>query len=212
MALGNILRGRKQFAECADATAKGIATIAKPRAGQLGDLLFPRHLLRALQAVAEGRGRSQEGARALSRPAARAQLSRLFLGRPGHQSRRGHAHDPARGRAARRRRLHRRFARLGLLPDRQLRRGGEAARTARSSSSPRIRPSTITWATPIGGSAARSRRTFQWSHARDLKPEPEDLDEDRGEAQDRAARRAAPPPTPPSRRSPATAAEASAAG
>ena len=33
---------------------------------ELGDLLFPRHLLRALQAMGEGRGRSQEGARALT--------------------------------------------------------------------------------------------------------------------------------------------------
>ena len=48
MALGNILRGRKQFAECADVYSKGIATIAKPREIELGDLLFPRHLLRAL--------------------------------------------------------------------------------------------------------------------------------------------------------------------
>ena len=30
MALGNILRGRKEFAECADVYGKGIATIAKP--------------------------------------------------------------------------------------------------------------------------------------------------------------------------------------
>src|SRR5262245_17809057 len=94
---------------------------------ELGDLLFPRHLLRALQAVGEGRGRSQEVARALPRPAARAQLSRLFLDRPGHQSRRGHAHDQARGRAARRRRLHRRLPRLGLLSARQHGGGGQAA-------------------------------------------------------------------------------------
>src|SRR6266446_4785218 len=94
---------------------------------ELGDLLFPRHLLRARQAVGEGRGRSQEVARALPRPAARAQLSRLFLDRPGHQSRRGHAHDQARGRAARRRRLHRRLPRLGLLSARQHGGGGQAA-------------------------------------------------------------------------------------
>ena len=28
---------------------------------------------------------------------------------------------------------------------------------------------------PIGGSAACWRRRFQWAHARDLKPEPEEL-------------------------------------
>ena len=46
---------------------------------------------------------------------------------------------------------------------------------APSSSSPKTRPSTTIWATPIGGSAACSRREFQWSHARDLKPEPDEL-------------------------------------
>src|SRR6516164_7374359 len=95
---------------------------------ELGDLLFPWHLLRARQAVGEGGGRSQEVARAISRPAARAQLSRLFVDRPGHQSRRRHAHDQARGRAARRRRLHRRLPGLGLLPARQHGGGGQAAR------------------------------------------------------------------------------------
>src|SRR6516164_7031130 len=94
---------------------------------ELGNLLLPRHLLRARQAVGEGRGRSQEVARALPRPAARAQLSRLFLDRPGHQSRRGHAHDQTLGRAARRRRLHRRLPRLGLLSARQHGGGGQAA-------------------------------------------------------------------------------------
>ena len=58
MALGNILRGRKEFAECADVYGKGIATLEQSGEAELGDLLFPRHLLRALQAVAEGRGRS----------------------------------------------------------------------------------------------------------------------------------------------------------
>ena len=30
MALGNVLRGRKQFAECADVYSKGVDTISKP--------------------------------------------------------------------------------------------------------------------------------------------------------------------------------------
>ncbi|WP_376707277.1 MULTISPECIES: hypothetical protein [Bradyrhizobium] len=70
--------------------------------------------------MGQGRSRHEEGARAAARPAARAQLSWLFLDRPGHQSRRGHEDDQARRRAASRRRLYRRFARLGLLPHRQL--------------------------------------------------------------------------------------------
>jgi hypothetical protein len=28
---------------------------------------------------------------------------------------------------------------------------------------------------PTGSRAARSKRTFQWAHARDLKPDPDDL-------------------------------------
>ena len=67
------------------------------------------------------------------------------------------------------------LARLGLLPHRQLRRGREDISNTRSSSSPRIRPSTIISATPTGRSAVVLEARFQWSHARDLKPEPEDL-------------------------------------
>ena len=69
----------------------------------------------ALQAVGQGRGRHEEGARAAARPAPRPQLSRLFLGRPGHQPRRRHEDDQARRRAASRRRLHRRFPRAGPI-------------------------------------------------------------------------------------------------
>ena len=53
MALGNILRGRKEFAECARCLQQGRRHHRQARAAELADLLFPRHLLRALQAVAE---------------------------------------------------------------------------------------------------------------------------------------------------------------
>jgi len=42
-------------------------------------------------------------------------------------------------------------------------------------SSLRIRPSMTISATPIGASAASWKARFQWAHARDLKPEPEEL-------------------------------------
>ena len=154
MALGNILRGHKKFAECADVYSKAIATFAQSGKGELGALLFPRHLLRALKAVAEGGSRSQEGARAVSRAAARAQLSRLFLDRPGRQPRRGHGHDQARRAAAAGRRLHRRLARLGLLSGSAITRRRSSSSSAPSSSSRKTRPSTTISATPIGGSAA----------------------------------------------------------
>src|SRR5205085_2486613 len=60
---------------------------AESAEGELGPVLFPRHLLRALQAVGQGRGRLQEVAGPVPGAAARAQLSRLFLDRPGHQPR-----------------------------------------------------------------------------------------------------------------------------
>ena len=66
MALGNILRVRKEFAECADVYGKGDRHAEESAAAELADLLFPRHLLRALEAVAERRGRLQERARTVA--------------------------------------------------------------------------------------------------------------------------------------------------
>ena len=67
---------------------------------ELGDVLLPRHLLRAVPSMAGRRSRHEEGAQPLSGSAARAQLPGLFLGRPGRPYGRGHGHDSARGRAA----------------------------------------------------------------------------------------------------------------
>ena len=159
IALGNILRGRKAFRRMRRGLQQGHRQPGGAGKGELGVVLFPRHLLRALQAMAEGRSRSEEGAGAVSRPAAGAQLPRLFLGRPGRQSRRRHEHDPPRRRAAAGRRLHRRLARLGQFPHRQLRRGGKGPRSRRRAQARRSRPSTIISAMPIGGSAGCWRRT-----------------------------------------------------
>ncbi len=52
MALGNIQRERKQYAECAETYSHGVGRDPDAGARQLDALLFPRHLLRALQAVA----------------------------------------------------------------------------------------------------------------------------------------------------------------
>ena len=188
MALGNILRGRKEFAECADTYSKAIDTMPTPREAELGDLLFPRHLLRALQAVAEGRGRPEEGAGAVSRPAARAQLSRLFLGRPGHQSRRRHEDDPPRGRAAAGRRLHRRLARLGLFPHRQLRRSGEEPRARRRAQARRSDHQRSSRRRLLAGRPRRWKRTSS-GRTRGPQARAGGPAEDRGQAQDRPARR-----------------------
>ena len=129
MALGNIERGRKKFADCATTYSQGDRRAARRRRQEhLGHVLLSRHLRGALQAVEQGRGRHAQGARDAARTAACAELSRLFLDRPGHQSRRRHEDDQARRRSASRRRLYRRLARLGFLPHRQLRRRGEEPR------------------------------------------------------------------------------------
>ena len=129
--LGNVQRGHKDFADCAKTYSKAIDSAAKSGEVELGNVLLPRHLLRALASVAARRSRYEEGAAALSRSAAGAQLSRLFVGRPGRPSRSRHGHDPQGRRAAAGRRLHRRFAGLGLFPHRQLRRGGQESGTRR---------------------------------------------------------------------------------
>ena len=62
MALGNILRARKKFAECAQRLHQSGRRHRQAAEDRLGRLLFPRHLLRAIQAVAEGRNRHEDGA------------------------------------------------------------------------------------------------------------------------------------------------------
>ena len=120
MALGNIERGRKKFSDCADDLyARDRRDARGDGQEHLGHLLLSRHLPGAFQAVEQGRGRHAQGAGAAARAAACPELSRLFLDRPGHQPRRRHEDDQARRRSAPRRRLHRGFAGLGVLPDRQ---------------------------------------------------------------------------------------------
>ena len=158
MALGNILRGRKKFAECADVYSKGIATIAQPDKANWVIFYFRGICYERSQAVAEGGSRSQEGARAVSRAAARAQLSRLFLGRPGHQPRRGHGHDQARRRSSGRTTATSSTRSAGPISASAITTRRSSSSSARSSSSRKTRPSTIISATPIGASAARWRR------------------------------------------------------
>ena len=86
MALGNILRGRKQFAECADVYSKGIATLTKNEKSNWVIYYFRGICYERAKQWPQGRGRSQEVARALSRSAARAELSRLFVDRSGRPS------------------------------------------------------------------------------------------------------------------------------
>ena len=67
MALGNVHAGAQAVRGMRGCLLQGCGNPHQVREVELGDLLLPRHLLRALQAMGEGRGRSQEGARAVIR-------------------------------------------------------------------------------------------------------------------------------------------------
>ncbi len=121
MALGNIERGRKRFADCAQTYTQAIDVM--PPGNEKGAWVTYYY-----RGICHERCRHAQGAGAAAGAAPRAELSRLLVDRSGHQSRRGHEDDQARRRTAPRRRLHRGLARLGLLPHRQFRGRGEASR------------------------------------------------------------------------------------
>ena len=98
-ALGNILRSHERYEEARDYYTRALALIPKPDQGKLDAVLFARGLQRAAQGLAGRRGRFQGSARAVSRPVPGAQLSRLFLGRPGQQSEAGDGLHPQGGEA-----------------------------------------------------------------------------------------------------------------
>lgn len=78
IALGNIERAREKFADCSDTYTKGIDALVSCQ--QLGAVLLPRHLLRALGKW----GKSTDLKKALELKAdlaACAELSRLFVDR-----------------------------------------------------------------------------------------------------------------------------------
>src|SRR5207247_4528299 len=101
MALGNVLRGRKQFAECADVYSKGVDTIGKPEKLNWVIYYFRGICFERAKQWAKAEADFKRSLELFPRSAARAQLSRLFVDRPGHQPRRRNAHDQARGRATR---------------------------------------------------------------------------------------------------------------
>jgi tetratricopeptide (TPR) repeat protein len=94
MALGNILRGRKQFAECADVYSKGVDTISKPEKSNWVIYYFRGICFERSKQWAKAEADLKMSLELFpDHTRARAQLSRLFVDRSGHQSRRGHAHD-----------------------------------------------------------------------------------------------------------------------
>ena len=98
-ALGNILRSHERYGEARDYYSRAIALIPKPTKDNWA-LFYSRGVSqRAAEGLAGRRGRFQAGARALSRRVPRAQLSRLFLGRSGPQSKAGDGLHPQGGEA-----------------------------------------------------------------------------------------------------------------
>ena len=172
--LATFLRGRKQFAECARPITQGRSSSFRIRKSELAALLFPRHLQRALEAVAESGGRSEKGAGTVTRTAACAQLSRLFLDRPGRQPGRGHENDSA---AVEQR------PDDGYIVDSlgwAYYRIGNYEESVKHWSAPmELQPEDPTINDHLGDVYWRVGRMleaqFQWAHARDLKPEPEEL-------------------------------------
>ena len=157
MALGNVLRGHKKFAECANVYSKGIAAVPTPEKSNWVVFYF--------------RGICNE--RSKQWPKAEADLKKaleLYPDQPhvlnylgyswidqGDQPGRGHGHDQEGRAAASGRRLHRRLAWLGILSGLATTMKRPSNLSAPSSSSRKTRPSMTTSATRIGGSAACSR-------------------------------------------------------
>ena len=156
MALGNILRGRKKFAECADVYSKGVATIAKPEKANWvifyfrgicyerskqwpkaeADLkkaleLFPDqpHVLNYLGYSWIDQGINlDEGMEMISAPSSSGRTTATSSTRSA-----------------------------GPITGSAITRKPPSSSSARSSSSRKIRPSTTISATPIGGSGACSK-------------------------------------------------------
>ena len=101
MALGNVERNRKKFADCTDTYSKGIGVLPDPNDKANTVYYYYRGICEERSHQwSKAEVDMKQGAQAAARSAPRAKLSRLFLDRPGHQSRRRHEDDQARRRSA----------------------------------------------------------------------------------------------------------------
>ena len=174
MALGNILRGRKQFAECADIYDKGVATVAKPEKGNWVLFYF--------------RGICNERAKRWSKAEVDLQKAlELFPDQPHVLNYLGYSWIDQGLNLDEGMRMIRRAVEQrpddGYIVDSlgwaHYRLGDFENATKQLEKAVELKPEDPTINDHLGDAYWKIGRTleaqFQWSHARDLKPEPEEL-------------------------------------
>jgi tetratricopeptide (TPR) repeat protein len=174
MALGNILRGRKQFAECADVYDKGVATVANPEKGNWVLFYF--------------RGICNERAKRWSKAEADLQKAlALFPDQPHVLNYLGYSWVDQGINLDEGMRMIRRAVEQrpddGYIVDSlgwaYYRVGDFENATKHLEKAVELKPEDPTINDHLGDAYWKIGRTleaqFQWSHARDLKPEPEEL-------------------------------------
>ena len=157
---GNMLRGRERFAEAAEIYSQAIEPHRRRRATADWSIFYYRGI--AYERTKQWPKAEADFKKALElspdQPLVLNYLGYSWVDM-GDEPRRGDGDDPQGGRAPPERRLHRRQPRLGALPARRIRRGGDGAGARGRRCGPTIRSSTIISATPTGRPAASSRRS-----------------------------------------------------
>ena len=174
MALGNILRGRKKFAECAEVYSKGIATIANPER--------PNWLIFYFRGICNERAKKWEQAEADLK-----QALKLYPDQPHVLNYLGYSWIDQGINLDEGMRMIRRAVEQrpddGYIVDSlgwaYFRLGNYDEAVKNLERAVELKPDDPTINDHLGDAYAKTGRPleaeFQWSHARDLKPEPEDL-------------------------------------
>ena len=171
LALGGVYASKEDFRSAADVYDKAVARLTILTSANW-NIFYQRGI--AYERLKEWPKAEPNFRKALElypEPAAGHELSRLFLGRHEHEPRRGHGPDPQGGRSQAERRLHRRFAGLGATI--KLGKFDDAVRELERAVS--LKPDDPVLNDHLGDAYWRAGRrleaTFQWAHARDMKPD-----------------------------------------
>lgn len=174
MALGNLLRGRKQFAECADIYSKGVATIAKPER--------PNWLIFYFRGICYERSKQWDKAEADLKKALE-----LFPDQPHVLNYLGYSWIDQGANLSEGMRMIKRAVEQrpddGYIVDSlgwaYYRIGDYAEAVRHLERAVELKPEDPTINDHLGDAYWKTGRAlearFQWSHARDLKPEPDEL-------------------------------------